>query len=69
MYRRQDGWSCAGVVRREDRPGRPPGRLATDAERERLWPEFEAFYPGYAAFIERDRPRTIPTVMLELRPA
>ena len=42
-------------------------RLATDAERERLWPEFEAFYPGYAAFIERARPRRIPIVILEPR--
>jgi deazaflavin-dependent oxidoreductase (nitroreductase family) len=51
----------------EVRPVR--ARLATDAERERLWPEFEAFYPGYAAFIERARPRRIPIVMLEPRPA
>jgi F420H(2)-dependent quinone reductase len=42
-------------------------RLATEAERERLWPEFLAFYPGYAAFRERARPRVIPIVLLEPR--
>jgi deazaflavin-dependent oxidoreductase (nitroreductase family) len=49
----------------EVRPVR--ARLATEAERDRLWPEFEAFYPGYAAFRERARPRTIPIVLLEPR--
>jgi F420H(2)-dependent quinone reductase len=44
-------------------------RLASEAERDRLWPEFEAFYPGYAAFRERARPRVIPIVMLEPRPS
>lgn len=44
-------------------------RLATAAERERLWPEFLAFYPGYAAFRERARPRIIPIVLLEPRAA
>jgi F420H(2)-dependent quinone reductase len=42
-------------------------RLATDLERERLWPEFLAFYPGYAAFRDRARPRVIPIVLLEPR--
>jgi F420H(2)-dependent quinone reductase len=42
-------------------------RLATEEERERLWPEFLAFYPGYAAFRERARPRIIPIVLLEPR--
>jgi deazaflavin-dependent oxidoreductase (nitroreductase family) len=42
-------------------------RLATEAERERLWPEFVAFYPGYEAFRERARPRVIPIVLLEPR--
>jgi F420H(2)-dependent quinone reductase len=51
----------------EVRPVR--ARLATEAERERLWPEFLAFYPGYAAFRERARPRVIPIVLLEPRPA
>jgi deazaflavin-dependent oxidoreductase (nitroreductase family) len=44
-------------------------RLATEEERERLWPEFLAFYPGYAAFRERASPRIIPIVLLEPRPA
>ena len=39
----------------------------TDAERERLWPEFLAFYPGYATFSERAHPRVIPIVILEPR--
>jgi F420H(2)-dependent quinone reductase len=42
-------------------------RLATEAERERLWPEFDAFYPGYVTFRERARPREIPIVLLEPR--
>ncbi|HEX4306120.1 MAG TPA: nitroreductase family deazaflavin-dependent oxidoreductase [Solirubrobacterales bacterium] len=50
----------------EVRPVR--ARLATQAEGERLWPEFDAFYPGYAAFRERARPRVIPIVLLEPRP-
>lgn len=49
----------------EVRPVR--ARLATEEERERLWPEFLAFYPGYAAFRERARPRVIPIVLLEPR--
>jgi deazaflavin-dependent oxidoreductase (nitroreductase family) len=51
----------------EVRPVR--ARLATEEERERLWPEFLAFYPGYAAFRERARPRVIPIVLLEPRDA
>lgn len=50
----------------EVRPVR--ARLATESERERLWPEFQAFYPGYATFRERARPRVIPIVLLEPRP-
>jgi deazaflavin-dependent oxidoreductase (nitroreductase family) len=50
----------------EVRPVR--ARPATDVECERLWPEFLAFYPGYAAFRERARPRVIPIVLLEPRP-
>lgn len=49
----------------EVRPVR--ARLATEAERERLWPEFLAFYPGYATFRERAHPRVIPIVILEPR--
>jgi deazaflavin-dependent oxidoreductase (nitroreductase family) len=51
----------------EVRPVR--ARLAVEEERERLWPEFLDFYPGYAAFRERARPRIIPIVLLEPRPA
>lgn len=40
-------------------------RVATGEERERLWPEFLAFYPGYAAFRERAKPRVIPMILLE----
>jgi len=50
----------------EIRPVR--ARLATEAERERLWPEFLAFYPGYAAFRERARPRVMSIVLLEPPP-
>jgi deazaflavin-dependent oxidoreductase (nitroreductase family) len=43
-------------------------RAASEEERERLWPEFLAFYPGYAAFRQRALPRVIPIVLLEPRP-
>jgi deazaflavin-dependent oxidoreductase (nitroreductase family) len=43
-------------------------RAASEEERERLWPEFLAFYPGYAAFRQRARPRVIPIVLFEPRP-
>jgi F420H(2)-dependent quinone reductase len=49
----------------EVRPVR--ARLATEEERERLWLEFLAFYPGYAAFRERAKPRILPIVLLEPR--
>jgi F420H(2)-dependent quinone reductase len=42
-------------------------RLASTEERERLWPEFDAFYPGYATFRDRAHPRVIPIVILEPR--
>jgi F420H(2)-dependent quinone reductase len=42
-------------------------RLADAGECERLWPEFQAFYPGYATFRERAHPRVIPIVILEPR--
>jgi deazaflavin-dependent oxidoreductase (nitroreductase family) len=44
-------------------------RLATDAERDRLWPEFLAFYPGYAFFRKHAKPRVLPMVVLEPRSA
>jgi deazaflavin-dependent oxidoreductase (nitroreductase family) len=42
-------------------------RLATEAERDRLWPEFLAFYPGYAFFREHAKPRLLPIVILDPR--
>jgi F420H(2)-dependent quinone reductase len=51
----------------EVRPVR--ARRATEAERERLWPEFLASYPGYTTFRERAHPRVIPIVILEPRVA
>ncbi|MGA7705169.1 MAG: nitroreductase family deazaflavin-dependent oxidoreductase [Solirubrobacteraceae bacterium] len=51
----------------EVRPVR--ARLATEEERDRLWPKLLAFYPGYAAFRERAKPRIIPIALLEPRPA
>jgi deazaflavin-dependent oxidoreductase (nitroreductase family) len=42
-------------------------RLATEQERDRLWPEFVAFYPGYEAFEHWAKPRTIPVVIFEPR--
>lgn len=49
----------------EVRPVR--ARLAIEEERDRLWLEFLAFYPGYAFFREHARPRVIPIVLLEPR--
>lgn len=42
-------------------------RVANDEERERLWPEFVAFYPGYEFFKRNAKARTIPIVILEPR--
>ncbi len=42
-------------------------RVATDEERERLWPEFLTFYPGYEFFQRNAGSRTIPIVLLEPR--
>ncbi len=41
-------------------------RLATSAERERLWPKALAVYPGYRGYQERTD-REIPLVILEPR--
>jgi deazaflavin-dependent oxidoreductase (nitroreductase family) len=49
----------------ETRPVR--ARLATDEERERLWPELDSSFPGYPRFRERAHPRVIPIVILEPR--
>jgi F420H(2)-dependent quinone reductase len=42
-------------------------RVASDEEREQLWPEFLAFYPGYEFFQRHARGRKIPIVILEPR--
>jgi deazaflavin-dependent oxidoreductase (nitroreductase family) len=42
-------------------------RVATDEERDRLWPKFVAFYPGYDFFQRNAKGRTIPIVILEPR--
>ena len=42
-------------------------RVATDAERERLWPRVVAMYHGYSGYQERTS-RRIPLVILERRP-
>ena len=49
----------------ERRPVR--ARLASDAERERLWPLFVASFPEYERYVERAAPRRIPVVILEPR--
>jgi deazaflavin-dependent oxidoreductase (nitroreductase family) len=42
-------------------------RVANDEERERLWPEFVAFYPGYDLLQRNAKGRRIPIVILEPR--
>ena len=42
-------------------------RVATDAERERLWPRVVKMYSGYASYQERSKGRVIPLVILERR--
>jgi deazaflavin-dependent oxidoreductase (nitroreductase family) len=42
-------------------------RVATDEERDRLWPKFVAFYPGYNFFQSLAKGRKIPVVILEPR--
>lgn len=42
-------------------------RVATDTERERLWPRCVASYGGYREYQERSKGRTIPLVILEPR--
>ena len=52
-----------GAERREVR-----ARVATDEERERLWPKFTAFYPGYDFFSSlAAEHREIPVVLFEPR--
>jgi deazaflavin-dependent oxidoreductase (nitroreductase family) len=42
-------------------------RVATEEERDRLWPKFLAFYPGYDFFQQLAKGRRIPVVVLEPR--
>lgn len=42
-------------------------RVATDEERDRLWPKFVAFYPGYDFFQRNAKGRKIPIVIFEPR--
>jgi deazaflavin-dependent oxidoreductase (nitroreductase family) len=42
-------------------------RVATDEERDRLWPAFVAFYPGYEFFQRNAKGRRIPIVILDPR--
>jgi deazaflavin-dependent oxidoreductase (nitroreductase family) len=42
-------------------------RVASDAERERLWPKFVAFYPAYGEYQRWAAPRRLPVVILEPR--
>jgi len=42
-------------------------RVATDEERDRLWPKFVAFYPGYEFFQSHAKGRKIPIVIFDPR--
>jgi deazaflavin-dependent oxidoreductase (nitroreductase family) len=42
-------------------------RVATDEERDRLWPKFVAFYPGCDFFQRNAKGRKIPIVILDSR--
>ena len=42
-------------------------RVAADEERDRLWPKFVAFYPGYEFFQSHAKGRKIPIVILDPR--
>ncbi len=42
-------------------------RVATDEERDRLWPKFVAFYPGYDFYQRHAKSRKIPIVILDPR--
>jgi F420H(2)-dependent quinone reductase len=49
----------------ERRPVR--ARLADPAEREELWPRFDAAFPAYEWYREQAAPRVIPVILLEPR--
>ena len=42
-------------------------RVAADSERDRLWAEFVAFFPGYEFFREHARGPEIPIVVFDAR--
>ena len=42
-------------------------RVATDEERDRLWPKFVAFFPGYEFYRSNAKGRKIPIVILDPR--
>lgn len=42
-------------------------RVASEEERERLWPQFNAVYPAYDFYARNARGRRIPVVILERR--
>ena len=42
-------------------------RVASEEERNRLWPEFVAFYPGYDFYQRNAKGRRIPIVILDPR--
>jgi deazaflavin-dependent oxidoreductase (nitroreductase family) len=42
-------------------------RVATDEERDRLWPKFLAVYPGYEFYRRNAKGRKIPIVLLDSR--
>ncbi|HEY0390189.1 MAG TPA: nitroreductase family deazaflavin-dependent oxidoreductase [Solirubrobacterales bacterium] len=42
-------------------------RVANDEERDRLWPKFLAFYPGYDFYRRNAKGRRIPIVILQPR--
>jgi deazaflavin-dependent oxidoreductase (nitroreductase family) len=42
-------------------------RVATDLERDHLWPKFVAFYPGYDFYQRNAKGRRIPIVILDPR--
>ena len=43
------------------------GRVADDAERERLWPRLTAMFPAYEIYERNASPRRLPIVILEPR--
>jgi F420H(2)-dependent quinone reductase len=42
-------------------------RIASEEERERLWPQFVALFPGYDSYQRSARPRRIPVVIFDPR--